>query len=442
MIEVAKGASYRIIIVGGGISGLLSAIGIQRLGCHRVVVLENSPSPQTLGGSLVIPPSAARVLDQFGVWERILATDNARNKHTVFRYADGNVLEETNYLAMKSRFGYPIMSITREEYQRILYLEARKAGVEIRFGCLVVRVDVTVPSVTLSSSEEIKGDLVIGADGIKSVVRAAILSGKKVEPIPEAIAYQFKVPSQVMKSNPITAPLMDNNPIHSWYGPGRQIIGGATSREEFYAVTLTIYPEGKDRTADSLDALTPNTSSSYRLGDVGSMRKSINMFEPRVRKLAQLVDPEECFLWKLAYLPKLDTWISPGGRVAVLGDAAHAMVPHLGMGAATAVEDGGVLASCLARAKSLEDIPLALAAYQKIRKGRAEQIQEAALNTGLYKALDDGTEQRERDLKMAERMDPSHPKYSAWKAGAGLDWLYAYDFMEAVSSLYRSRCDH
>ncbi|OBT52610.1 hypothetical protein VE04_07779 [Pseudogymnoascus sp. 24MN13] len=80
------------------------------------------------------------------------------------------------------------------------------------------------------------------------------------------------------------------------------------------------------------------------------------------------------------------------------------------MGTATNVEDGRALANCLARAKSLEDIPRALAAYQEVRKARAEQIQETALSIGVYKALEDGTEQREQDLKIAERMDPKNPK--------------------------------
>lgn len=100
-----KTTSYRIIIVGGGISGLLCAIGLQQ-GHYQVIVLENSPSLQTIGGSLVIPPSAAQVLDQFGVWGRILAADNARNIHAAFRYADGRVLEKIDYVAMKAPFEY------------------------------------------------------------------------------------------------------------------------------------------------------------------------------------------------------------------------------------------------------------------------------------------------------------------------------------------------
>lgn len=167
--------------------------------------------------------------------------------------------------------------------------------------------------------------------GIKSTVRAAMLGGKDVEPITEAVAYQFKLHGSAMESSPVTAPLMRNKEIQSWYGPGRHLISTASNFGEHYAVTLTVYPTDDDEISDSLDVLANNTSSSYRRGDVHALRKSVRMFEPRVRKLMDMVQPEDCFLWKYGYLPKLDSWVSSSGKVAVLGDAAHAMVPHLGM---------------------------------------------------------------------------------------------------------------
>ncbi|KAH8800259.1 hypothetical protein F5884DRAFT_862973 [Xylogone sp. PMI_703] len=429
-METSKHPSFRAIVVGGGIAGLATAIGLRRQG-HAVVVLESTPTLQTMGGSLLIPPSAARVLDNFGVWKNILAGDNAPVSHTTFRYADGKVLESVSYTAMELRVGYPATALTRENYQRILYSEAIKAGVEVRFSSRIVHLDVAAPSLTLASGEHIHGDLIIGADGIKSTVRAAILGANDVEPISEAVAYQFKLPSRVMESSHVTAPLMKNNQLQSWYGPGCNMIAGSSNSGEHYAVTLTVYPTDNDDISDSLDVLANNSSSSYRRGDIHAMRESVEMFELRVRRLMEMVEPEDCFLWKLAYLPKLDSWVSPSGKVAVLGDAAHAMVPHLGMGAASAVEDAGVLAECIRYARSAEDIPLVLSAYQRIRKPRAENIQVAALTTGIYKSLKDGPEQRERDRKMAERMDVDHPKYEAWKAGGGLDWLYAYNFVDA-----------
>lgn len=106
VMENSKFSSFRIIVVGGGIAGLASAIGLQRKG-HSVLVLESTPTLQTMGGSLLIPPSAARVLDDFGVWKKILAGENAPSSHTTFRYADGQVLESVSFAAMESRFGYP-----------------------------------------------------------------------------------------------------------------------------------------------------------------------------------------------------------------------------------------------------------------------------------------------------------------------------------------------
>src|SRR4051812_6858068 len=97
-------------------------------------------------------------------------------------------------------------------------------------------------------------------------------------------------------------------------------------------------------------------------------------------------------------------------------------------GAATAVEDGAVLAECLSHATSTSDIPKALHAYEKIRRPRAELIQATALITGQYKAMPDGLAQVKRDERMAQRMDKANSRYEYWKAGGGLEWLYGYDF--------------
>lgn len=256
-----------------------------------------------------------------------------------------------------------------------------------------------------------------------------------------------------MRSDPLTAPFMESGAIHSetilchfkislrekncadkslgWYAPGAQMICGSSSGS-YYHVTLIVYPKSTDKTANSLEILAANSSSSSRRGSLTALTRAVSNFEPRVRKLADLVKAEDCFLWKIAHLSPLPTWISKSGRVALLGDAAHAMVPHLGMGAASAVEDGGVLAECLSRAKSKADIPTALKAYEKIRKPRAERIQGAALVTGQYKIMPDGPEQRKRDQRMALRMDVKNPKYEYWKAGGGLEWLYGYDFATVV----------
>lgn len=211
------------------------------------------------------------------------------------------------------------------------------------------------------------------------------------------------------------------------------MICGPDSSASYYRLTLIFYPSLNDPVVQSLDTLAANSTSSFRKGSIEAMQQCVSTFEPRVRKLVNLVKPEDCFIWKIAHLPPLKTWISESGTVALLGDAAHALVPHLGAGAASAVEDGGVLSECISRARSVSDIPAALKSYEKIRKPRAERIQAAALLTGQYKVMPDGPEQKKRDEKMAQRMDPRNPRHEYWKAGGGLEWLYEYDFRKAVS---------
>jgi salicylate hydroxylase len=109
------------------------------------------------------------------------------------------------------------------------------------------------------------------------------------------------------------------------------MICGSSNHGAFYTINLTIYSTSNDTTSDSLDILVPNSNSSSRHGDINAMRKSVEMFEPRVKTFMGMVRPEDCFLWKIAYLPKLNTWVSSSGKATVIGDAAHAMVPHLGM---------------------------------------------------------------------------------------------------------------
>lgn len=110
------------------------------------------------------------------------------------------------------------------------------------------------------------------------------------------------------------------------------MICGPDSSSTFYRMTLIFYPSTltSPSSKDSLDILAANSASSYRHGSIATLRATVSDFEPRVRKFVSMVKPEDCFLWKIAHLPKLKSWVSGSGKVAVLGDAAHAMVPHLG----------------------------------------------------------------------------------------------------------------
>ena len=99
-------SSFTIIIIGGGVAGLAASIGLRRKG-HKVIVLESTSTLQTLGGSLLIPPNAARVLSSYGLWEKFKEAETIPRGNTTFRYEDGSVMEEVDYGAMEGAFGFP-----------------------------------------------------------------------------------------------------------------------------------------------------------------------------------------------------------------------------------------------------------------------------------------------------------------------------------------------
>jgi salicylate hydroxylase len=245
-----------------------------------------------------------------------------------------------------------------------------------------------------------------------------------------------------MLSSPLTAPLINERAIHSWWGPNRHWICGPKSNGQSYDASFFIHP-----TASSpLPASHVSASNSHdpgkdkdndRRGDVREVTNGVQTYgyEKRVQAFAKMIPPENCTLWKVTQLPDLPTWVSESGRIVLLGDAAHAMSPHLGQGAAMTIEDGGVLSECLARASSLDDIPRAAKVYEKVQKERTEKVKKAAEISGVWKTMAEGPEQRRRDEGFMKRMERGN-KYEFWRASGHLAWIYGWDFkLEAGKEL-------
>jgi salicylate hydroxylase len=158
------------------------------------------------------------------------------------------------------------------------------------------------------------------------------------------------------------------------------------------------------------------------------MRERYKDWDPILTKLINLVP--ECLKWQNAEIEKLDTWVSRSGRVVLIGDSSHGMVPYMAQGAAMAVEDGIVVAECLARAKSTSEIPRLMRYFERLRLDRCHIILDAARNNGNIWHLADGPEQQKRDEQMRQRStvrvattaqeNPnkwSDPKFQPWMFG-------------------------
>jgi salicylate hydroxylase len=308
-------------------------------------------------------------------------------KHFAFRrYASGEVIGTTPLQPhLVERYGYPYWLIHRADFQRILYDAALSLGAVVLLDSVIDSVDPWTPGVALTNGQVLTADLVIGADGIRSKTRAAVLGDLDVQPKAASnCSYRATVPKHLMESDPLTAHLMTDINANAWIGPDHHIMAYPIGRGAMYNLVMS-HPDG------SAEAGTWNSS-----GVLQEMRDHYADFDSVIQRVLSKVT--SCLNWKIADLPPLPTWVSKSGKVVLLGDACHAMVPFLAQGAAQALEDGACLGECLGRITSPEQLPMLLHVYESIRKPRTERVQSGTRDTAVVWHLPDGPEQEARDL--------------------------------------------
>ena len=155
------------------------------------------------------------------------------------------------------------------------------------------------------------------------------------------------------------------------------------------------------------------------------MNRTYESFDLVVRRTLGYVDT--ALKWTLADIPALPRWRSKNGRVVLVGDAAHAMLPYLSQGAAQAMEDAAVLAECLDRAGHTDDLGRLTEAYETIRKGRAEKIQKGARVNGVVWHFADGEEQERRDRAMQGKLKAGEVNPNLWADKNFQPWLFNHD---------------
>lgn len=296
-------------------------------------------------------------------------------------------------------------------------------------GHYVERVDEAgaSPSVTLANGETMTADVVVGADGIRSRVREAILGADNVHATDSPnCAFRATVSRELMLADPDVAHLMSDINSNCWIGHERHVMAYPIRNGEMYNLVMSH----------------PGKAAVGRWNEPGNleeMREHYRNFDPVIQKVIAKVD--SCLKWKIADLPPLKKWVGSSGHVVVIGDAAHAMVPYLAQGAATAIEDGAALAECLSRAKDASMIPEALAAFQEMRKARCEVIQSGSRGNGDIWHMPDGPGQQQRDRDMmdeiqgVEKDKASVQNPNRWSDRSFQPWLFGHDAMKEVSRL-------
>lgn len=236
-------------------------------------------------------------------------------------------------------------------------------------------------------------DFIIGADGIKSRVRRAVIPDEEIDPVSSAnSAYRATVPAEVMRNDPDLKKLLETPNANCWIGYRRHVITYAIRKGDLINIVMSHPSPG-------------GFASWTEPGNLEDLEWQCRNFDPVVRKLISKVD--HCTKWKLAELEPLPTCISASGRVVLAGDAAHATLPYLAQGAAMAVEDGATLGECLDRCQDVKDLPRGAAAYESLRKRRCEIIVSGSHEHGSVWHLPDGEAQQERDAAMAGKKTSS-----------------------------------
>jgi len=360
--------SRTVIVAGGGIGGLTAALALARKG-FRVIVAEQAERLEETGAGIQLPPNATRILTAFGLAERLAPAVVAPEAVRIRTYRGRDIVRVPLGAAVQRRHGAPYWVVHRADLQAALLGAARaNPDVTLRLGARVEDFAVhakglTVELRTASGRDDEHGIALIGADGLWSSLRAR-LGDKRPPRFAHRTAWRAMLPAK-----PLIADLRE--PVVSlWLGPDAHLVlypvnGGA-------AVNLVAIVRD--------DWHRPGWSAA---GTTAELLAHFAGWPPLVRNLLAL--PESWLKWALYDRARLGRWSN--GPVALLGDAAHPMLPFLAQGAAMAIEDAYVLADELGRTP---DRPArALRRYQRRRVRRTARVQRAARSNGRvyhYKA--------------------------------------------------------
>lgn len=372
-------SSLSIGICGGGIGGLSAAIALRSVG-HRVDLFERSNAYDRVGADINLTPNAVFALDKLGVG-KFLRQHAARPTYRISR--DGITGEVLSRLPMskaaEEKYGAPQLTIHRADLLDALQTEIPQAHVNLNCGVSTVLQDGNKATMVFENGTKRSFDLVVGADGIHSVVRAA-LWGEDKATFTGLVSYRG-----VFESDKV-AHLPNREAFTKWWGE--------TTEKQIVTFPLT---QGREIFVFATTAQNGWTEEGWTLpGNIEDLRSIYRNFHPEARALLDAC--EKVTRSALHVREPMAQWAR--GRITICGDAAHPMVPFMAQGACMTIEDAVVLARAL-EGKSNSEVEIGLASYESARKPRTAKVQKNSLA-------------------------------NEWlKNGSNADWVYSYDAWSA-----------
>ena len=393
----------RIALVGGGIGGLTAALALARTG-FETHVFEQAGNLGEIGAGISLSPNATKVLRALGLEDSLKAYAFESRAQVERDWTTGRTLQ---YLPLKgvsaARFGAAHIDIHRADLLNILTARAELVScIHLASRCVAVSTLERSASLKLSDGREEEFDLIVGCDGIRSRVREA-LHGADAPLFTGNMCWRALIPAERLPANHLAPD------VTIWTGRGGHIV-------TFYIRNGDLVNLVAVREADRW----PEESWSIEADPA----ELVSAFPEIHEDLGVLLNrADACFKWGLFDREPLKTWSV--GRITLLGDAAHPMLPFLGQGGAMAIEDAYVLSRELAR--SVNDTQGALRAYEAERLARTTQVQLAVRRQAKIFHLGSPA------ARLARQFQNYVTSFTAYKpASFKVDWLYEYDATRQV----------
>jgi salicylate hydroxylase len=393
----------RVIIAGGGTGGLAAAIALRKAGVEPLV-LEQAPAFTAIGAGLGLYVNAMKALSYLGAdtyWRQTAARIDVAEQRGL---GDDHLITTSSLEPRAARYGEPYYCGHRADLLTSLLLALPPECV--RTASRVVGYEETADDVRvqLDGGEEVRGDLLVGADGLRSAIRQQLI-GEREARFTDVVVWRGLIPREKV-------PGRYDAKIMSWYGPRRHVL--------LYPLRHGQHPDS----VYSLSAFVPATEvhreSWTASGDLADLHASLAGACPALQDLLAVMDG--ALITGIYFRDPLETWGSD--RVVLLGDAAHPAPPSAGQGAGMALEDAVMLAACLERAGT--DVPAALREYELRRKARTTRMLESSRVNLRNSQTYDPVQVRARNgyLRGLERLSPAGPPMQ--------DWLLAHDPVAAA----------
>ena len=384
-----------IAVIGGGIGGATAALCLLKAG-FDVHVHEQARELREVGAGIQVSPNASRVLHNLGLADKLAGLGVKPVAWHQRRWQDGRTLLRTPLAAaMEATFGSPHYQMHRADVLHTLVDAIPTDRLHVGHSLTGFIDHGDKVELRFQDGSRAHADVLVGADGIHSTVRQ-ILFGPQQAHFTGCMCYRGLVPVRRIADLSI--------PVESqlWMGPGGHFIHYYVRNGDLLNFVAVV------------DQDTWTNESWTDRGDIADAIAAFAGWHPQVQGILHAVD--ETFVWALFDRLPMEHWSV--GRVTLLGDSCHAMLPFMAQGAAQAIEDGATLAACLAR-YGREHVAEALRAYEARRLPRTSRVQSLAAGNKTRFHLPDGPEQIARDAEMAKDVTDWSPKSVAW--------LYGYD---------------